>query len=183
MKRFILFLTLSRIFFGPLIFILAVFLSMYWLALTLFVFSAITDFFDGMLARKYDLVSEIGQMLDPIADKVLLVFSLIAIITLMSDYFISMMASLIIAREVWVSGLREFSSSMQFTQSTQVSNLGKIKTSIQFVCICAYFLGFHLNNSLILFLSNFLLFIALLLGLKSGIRYTESLMKSINRDT
>ena len=75
---------------------------MHWAALILFIFASITDYFDGYLARKYDKVSVLGEILDPIADKLLIVFLLFAISIFLSSEFIAFVSSVIIAREIWV---------------------------------------------------------------------------------
>ena len=72
-------ITLSRIFLGAVIFALITRTEMYWYAFVLFFMASITDYFDGYLARKYNLVSQLGEILDPIADKILIVFLLFAI--------------------------------------------------------------------------------------------------------
>ena len=105
MKNFIMFLTYLRIIFGPIILMSTIFFEAYWVAFWLFCISALTDYFDGVLARKLNLVSRLGSILDPIADKVLVVFALIAVVMLANDSNVAIMASLILAREFWVSGL------------------------------------------------------------------------------
>ena len=67
-------LTISRIFIGLIIFILLIFDSFLLAAFILFIFAGLTDYLDGYLARKYDAKSQIGEILDPIADKILVVF-------------------------------------------------------------------------------------------------------------
>ena len=79
MSLLINFITVSRIIFGAIIYILLTKTELYWHACILFFIASITDYFDGFLARKYNLVSQLGEILDPIADKVLIVFLLFAI--------------------------------------------------------------------------------------------------------
>ena len=67
-------LTLSRILLAVIIFVLLISPDGYLLALILFFLAGITDYFDGYLARKYDAVSQLGEILDPIADKILILF-------------------------------------------------------------------------------------------------------------
>ena len=76
MAIFINLLTISRMALGALIFILLTRTEMYWIAFVLFFIASTTDYFDGYLARKYNHVSKIGEILDPIADKILIVFLL-----------------------------------------------------------------------------------------------------------
>ena len=72
-------LTISRIFLAIIIFLLLMSNDGHIVALVLFMFAGVTDYLDGYLARKYNLVSEIGEILDPIADKILIIFLFIAI--------------------------------------------------------------------------------------------------------
>ena len=77
MSIFINILTLSRIFLAAVIFLLLITPDGYLLALILFFLAGITDYYDGLLARKYNAVSQIGEILDPIADKILVLFHLL----------------------------------------------------------------------------------------------------------
>ena len=79
MSLFINLITVSRVVFGAIIFHLLTRAELYWFALILFFIASITDYFDGYMARKYNLVSEVGEILDPIADIILIVFVLFAI--------------------------------------------------------------------------------------------------------
>ncbi len=110
MKNFIMLLTYLRIFFGPLIFILSVFFEMYLVSLIIFIICSISDFLDGYLARKFNQESSLGKLLDPIADKILLCSTILAIILITNDYFIGLMGVIILIREFWVSGLREYTA-------------------------------------------------------------------------
>ena len=88
MPLFINLLTLLRIILGAVIFVLLTRTEMYWYAFILFFLAGITDYFDGYLARKYNLVSQLGEILDPVADKILIVFLLFAIAVNLSSYYI-----------------------------------------------------------------------------------------------
>lgn len=105
-----------------------------WLALILFVLAAITDFFDGMLARLLGQMSALGRMLDPIADK-LLVGALIVAFAWDGTFsvFDLIPATAIIIREIFVSGLREFLGGKNVT--LHVSWLAKYKTTIQLIAM------------------------------------------------
>ena len=138
MKNFIMLLTYLRIFFGPLIFVLSVFFEMYLVSLVIFIVCSVSDFFDGYLARKFNHDSSLGKLLDPIADKILLCSSILAIILITNDYFIGLMGVLILIREFWVSGLREYTAINNIHNASDVSFLAKIKTTLQFVSIGTY---------------------------------------------
>ena len=105
-----------------------------WVAVAIYVVAAITDFFDGYLARKWQQQSSLGRMLDPIADKVLVA---VVLLVLSADGILFgghiWAAIIIVAREVLVSGLREFLGELQV--SVPVTQIAKWKTGVQLVAI------------------------------------------------
>ena len=171
MYSIVLSLTLFRILAAPFVFIAAIFLENYWLAFWLFNLAALTDYFDGYLARKYSQESDFGKVFDPIADKILICFSLISISLYLSNPFIGLLTSIVLAREIIVSGLREFASHSDSKGLLDVTFFAKTKTSIQFVTIISYLVGFYLNNSFLIFVSHWILFLATLVTIKSGYDY------------
>lgn len=109
-----------------------------WFALILFVTAAFTDFLDGYLARAWKQESKLGTMLDPIADKAMVIIALVVITGFSGmNPWILMPATLIIFREVFVSGLREFLGETAGLLS--VTKLAKWKTTIQMVAISVLF--------------------------------------------
>jgi CDP-diacylglycerol--glycerol-3-phosphate 3-phosphatidyltransferase len=116
-----------------------------WFALTLFTSAAITDYFDGYLARLWKQESKFGTMLDPIADKAMVVIALL-IITGYSGMnpWLILPATVILFREVFVGGLREYLGSKAGT--LKVTKLAKWKTSAQMVAIAVLFLGTGLEH-------------------------------------
>ena len=177
MKSFIMFLTYLRILFGPLIFVLSVFYEMFLASLILFILCSVSDFLDGYLARKFNQESSIGKLLDPIADKILLCSTLLAIVLITNDYFIGLMGVMILVREFWVSGLREYTAQNHVQSASNVSFLAKIKTTLQFLAIGSYLFSFSENLSLGIFISSFILFLSLLVSLKTGMTYTNNVLK------
>ncbi|MBC7163626.1 MAG: CDP-diacylglycerol--glycerol-3-phosphate 3-phosphatidyltransferase [Roseovarius sp.] len=109
-----------------------------WFALVLFVGAAITDWFDGYLARNWKQVTRIGTMLDPIADKAMVVIALMVIVgySSMSPWLV-LPATIILFREVFVSGLREFLGDA--AGRLKVTRLAKWKTTAQMVAIAVLF--------------------------------------------
>lgn len=105
-----------------------------WWALGIYVLAAITDFLDGYLARKWQQQSALGRMLDPIADKVLVA---VVLLVLAADGILVgghiWAAIIILAREVLVSGLREFLGELQV--SVPVTQIAKWKTTLQLLAI------------------------------------------------
>jgi CDP-diacylglycerol--glycerol-3-phosphate 3-phosphatidyltransferase len=142
---------------GAFIFILLTRTEMYWIAFVLFFIASITDYFDGYLARKYNHVSQIGEILDPIADKILIVFLLFAISVNLTSYYIAFASALIITREIWVGALRDFNARQNKSDATKVTFLAKIKTTIQLFTISTYLLGLGMNNMLVLLIADILL--------------------------
>jgi cardiolipin synthase len=105
-----------------------------WLALTIFVAAAITDFFDGYLARAWGQQSALGRMLDPIADKLLVASCLLMLAAEETIRGWSLLAAVVIlCREILVSGLREFLAELRV--SVPVTRLAKWKTTGQLVAI------------------------------------------------
>ena len=111
-----------------------------WFALTLFVLAAITDFFDGYLARLWKQESKFGAMLDPIADKAMVVIAIMVLTGYsgMNPWLI-LPATLILFREVFVGGLREYLGAK--SGMLKVTKLAKWKTTAQMVAIAVLFLG------------------------------------------
>ena len=149
----------------------------YLLALVLFFLAGVTDYFDGYLARKYNAVSQLGEILDPIADKILILFVLFGLAINLSSYLIGFIGAIIITREIWVGALRDLNARQNNSDATKVTLLAKTKTFLQFLTFSSYLFGLALNNSLILFTSNFLLFLALIITLQTGLSYTMSTFK------
>ena len=178
MKNFIMLLTYSRIFFSPLIFVLSVFFEMYLTSLIIFVVCSLSDFLDGYLARKFNHESSLGKLLDPIADKILLCSTILSIILITNDNFIGLMGTLILIREFWVSGLREYTATYNIQDASDVSQLAKVKTTLQFFAISSYLFSFVYGLSLGIFISSFILFLSLLVSLKTGMTYTVNVLRS-----
>jgi CDP-diacylglycerol--glycerol-3-phosphate 3-phosphatidyltransferase len=111
-----------------------------WFALTLFVLAAATDWFDGYLARLWKQESKFGAMMDPIADKAMVVIAIMVLTGYngMTPWLI-LPATIILFREVFVSGLREYLGAKAGT--LKVTRLAKWKTTAQMVAIAVLFLG------------------------------------------
>ena len=121
MQSLVLSLTLFRILAAPFIFISAIFLENYWLTFWLFNFAALTDYFDGKLARDFSVESKIGVILDHIGDKILLLFAIITVVIFTQDVYVAFIGAFILAREFWVSALREFSKTNNISNATKVT--------------------------------------------------------------
>ena len=171
-------LTLSRILLAAIIFVLLMTPDGYLLALILFFFAGITDYFDGYLARKYNAVSQLGEILDPIADKILILFVLFGLAINLSSYLIGFIGAIIITREIWVGALRDLNARNGKSDATKVTFMAKIKTSVQLSTLSIYLFGLSINNMLILVLADILLFISLFITLYTGLIYTLNTFKN-----
>ena len=109
-----------------------------WFALALFLGAAITDWFDGYLARAWRQETKLGAMLDPIADKAMVIIALMVIVgySSMSPWLV-LPATVILFREVFVSGLREYLGDTAGT--LKVTQLAKWKTTLQMIAIAVLF--------------------------------------------
>src|SRR3954469_16883908 len=112
-----------------------------WLSMGLFVAAGITDYFDGYFARRYHQISRLGRFLDPIADKLLVAAALVMLVEdggpLRGIHVLA--ALIILAREILVSGLREFLAELRV--GLPVSQLAKWKTAVQMGAIAFLLVG------------------------------------------
>ena len=178
MAFFINLLTISRIILGAFIFTLLISPASYFLAFILFFIASITDYFDGYLARKYNAISEIGEILDPIADKILILFILFGLSVNLTSYYIAFAGSIIITREIWVGALRDYNARQNRSDVTKVIFLAKIKTTIQLFTLSIYLLGLTLNNMLLVLFGDMFLFLSLLVTIYTGYIYTTNTFKN-----
>lgn len=177
MNYFIQCLTYFRILIAPIIFLLITQLDYYGLALILFILASISDYWDGFLARKYQLESTIGSILDPIADKILVTFLILGLTIELSSVSIAFMGGIILLREFWVAALRDLNARQGNHDATKVTIFAKMKTTFQFISFASFLVGLHFDNALLLFISNFLLFLAVILTLQTGLQYTYATFK------
>ncbi|MDB4069998.1 CDP-diacylglycerol--glycerol-3-phosphate 3-phosphatidyltransferase [Candidatus Pelagibacter sp.] len=135
-------LTIGRIIIVP-FFVLAFYLPGFYGDLTacvLFVVASFTDFLDGMLARMMGEESKLGELLDPIADKIIVATALILLVMSGTIKHYEVIAAIIIlTREILISGLREFLARGQI--KLPVTNLAKLKTFLQMVAIALLLTG------------------------------------------
>lgn len=171
-------LTFARVILAIIIFAFLAIENHYLLALVLFFIAGLTDYFDGFLARKYNASSQIGEILDPLADKILIIFLFFGLAVNLSSFLIAFAGSLIVTREIWISALRDFNARNNNANATKVIYIAKIKTTIQLFTISIYLLGLALNNMLIIVLGDILLFMSLFITLYTGFIYTLNTFKN-----
>ena len=171
-------LTLSRILLAAIIFVLLMSPDGYMLALVLFFLAGVTDYFDGYLARKYNAVSQLGEILDPIADKILILFVLFGLAINLSSYLIGFIGAIVITREIWVGALRDLNARNGKSEVTKVTFLAKIKTTVQLFTIFVYLFGLTFNNMLVIVVGDILLFISFFITLYTGFIYSINTFNS-----
>ena len=177
MNLFIQLLTYFRIIAAPAIFILITVLNFYGWALLLFMLASASDYWDGFLARRYKLESTVGAILDPIADKILVTFLILALSIELSSIFVAFAGGLILVREFWVGALRDMNARNHKSDATKVTFLAKIKTSTQLFTISLYLLSLTINNMLLLVIADIFLFISLFITIYTGFIYTLNSFK------
>lgn len=138
-------LTLFRVAVIPLLVILLSFPrpSTRALAALLFVVASSTDFFDGYLARRYNVISPLGKILDPMADKLLVMAALIMLVACREDGVPAWMVVVILAREMLVTSLRGIGLSRGLL--IQAEELGKFKTTLQIFAVTALLIHYPIG--------------------------------------
>ena len=151
-----------------------------WTALAIFVIASITDYFDGYLARRWQQSSELGRMLDPIADKLLVSVALLLLAAEGSIAGWSLWAAIIIlCREILVSGLREHLAGVKV--SVPVSQLAKWKTTLQLIAI-GFLLAGPAGDKIMPYISEtgiVLLWVSALITLYTGWDYFRSGLRHV----
>lgn len=122
--------------------------QMFWTTFILYALAAMSDWFDGFLARKYNVCTKIGGVMDHIGDKLLVVNTLIMLTVMMPVWFIVVPVILMIARELYISGLREFLGTQKIEMPVPKArfSMGKIKTTLQMISIAAFLLIFAIGT-------------------------------------
>ncbi|BBA50546.1 MULTISPECIES: CDP-diacylglycerol--glycerol-3-phosphate 3-phosphatidyltransferase [Fusobacterium] len=133
------------------------------IAFALFVVASLTDFFDGYLARKYNLVTDFGKLMDPLADKILVISALVLFVEL--RYIPAWMSIIVIAREFLISGIRMLAAAKG--EVIPAGKLGKYKTTSQMIVILIMII---VGNQ---WYNFYLMLIPIILTLWSGWEYTS----------
>jgi len=143
-------------------------------ALFLFLLGALSDYLDGLLARRKKLVSNIGKLLDPLADKIFVISLFVAMIKIMNiSYWLVLV---IIFRELAVTGLRAQLAAKNFILPALTQ--GKLKTFVQFIALGFLIVG--AKNKICLDIGLIFLYITVIVTLTSGIEYFVRYWKAID---
>lgn len=175
-------LTISRIVLLPVLIALFFFpgAGFAWTALAIYIFCAVTDFFDGWLARKYQVTSGFGTFLDPISDKIFVAALLLCLAVFdRLDGLWMIPAIVILSREFMISGLREYLGPLNIT--VPVSKLAKWKTGFQMTALGFLVIGDYGDAVLphTLLIGQILLAIAAIITLITGWNYLKTGFKHI----
>lgn len=171
---FPLFLTLLRIALIPVL-VLFFYLPYSWsgfAAAVVFILAAITDWLDGYLARRMNLLSSFGAFLDPVADKLMVATALVLMVQLPPDLmappiFFTLSAAIIVGREIAISGLREWMAEMGERGTVKVGVLGKLKTIFQMTAISCLLFEHNLFGLPVVLIGEMLMYLAAALTLWS----------------
>lgn len=181
-------ITISRIFAALIISIILYILKIYmgnyslnvilsWISGILFIIASITDSIDGYLARKYQITTNMGKLLDPIADKVLVISVLVMLIPL--GRVPAWMAVVFILREIVVTGVRGIAAADGVV--IQAAPMGKLKTVFQSIALAALLIYHKVNLFGLLLdaklIGNFTIYLALIVSVISGYAYVFNFAK------
>lgn len=176
-------LTLLRILLIP-VFVAVFYVEAPWsayVAATIFGAAALTDWFDGYLARRLEQTSPLGAFLDPVADKLMVVVSLVVLVQADPRVWLALPVMVIIGREIAVSALREWMAEIGARATVAVSMLGKIKTTAQMVSIALLILRDSIFDPWFYDLGVWLLHLAAVLTLWSMALYLRAAWPSLSR--
>jgi CDP-diacylglycerol--glycerol-3-phosphate 3-phosphatidyltransferase len=189
-------LTLVRISVIPLL-VIFFYLPFSWAhiaATIIFGIACFTDWLDGYLARYLKQTTKLGAFLDPVADKLMVSVALVLIvaeptfqfvsvtsaIVYIPSFVITIPAAVIVSRELIVSALREWMAELGLRSSVAVSNLGKLKTSIQMLALTILIYCGPATNATLVFIGYTLLYVAAALTIWSMLIYLKAAWKQLN---
>jgi len=144
-----------------------------------FLAAALTDFFDGYLARKYNMVSTVGALLDPIADKMLTATGLILLVS--DNRVYAWMVVVLICREIAVSGIRLIA--LEKNYHIEVNSLGKLKTVVQVFAIFSLIINDRTFEIPFKQMGMIAMWVALILSLYSGYLYWQRFWVFVKKDS
>jgi len=150
------------------------------LAGIVFSIASATDWLDGHLARKWGQVTKIGKLLDPIADKILIMSALVILVEIRADVVPAWIAIIIIGREFAVTGLRAIASSDGIIIPAETS--GKFKVGAQITAVLSLLLDYYMTRDWMRDLGIYALWVAMLLSLYSALHYFKTYWLQLNRE-
>lgn len=178
-------LTVLRIALIP-VFVVLFFLPTSWAreaAMGVFLLAAITDWLDGFLARRMQLVSALGAFLDPVADKLMVATALVLLVQADPSIAMAVCAAVIIGREIAISALREWMAEIGGRTRVAVSEIGKFKTAAQMLSITLLVYRDDFLDIPIYTIGQVLLYVAVVLTLWSMTLYLRAAWPSLRGDS
>jgi CDP-diacylglycerol--glycerol-3-phosphate 3-phosphatidyltransferase len=143
-----------------------------------FSLASATDWLDGYLARKWGQVTKAGKLLDPIADKILIMSALVILVEIRPDVVHSWIAIVIIGREFAVTGLRAIASSENIIIPAE--NVGKYKVGAQITAVLSLLLDYYMNTEWLSYLGTIALWVAMVLAVYSAVVYFKTYWKQLS---
>lgn len=148
-----------------------------------FVLGAITDWADGWIARRWNMYSAFGAFLDPVADKLAVTVALLLIVEKHPTHWMTLLAAVIIGREIAVSALREWMAEIGQRGRMKVAWLGKAKTIVQMVAISFLLYVADIAGLPIFRIGEWLLAVAAMLTLVSGFMYLRAAWPALREES
>lgn len=172
-------LTSIRVVFIP-IFVIVYFLDWKWahqMGAFVFWLAAVTDYFDGYLARKLNQTTRFGAFLDPVADKLMVAAALLMITHTYNDLWVTIPAIILLAREIFISALREWMAKEGLSDDVKVSIWGKAKTMAQMTGI--FGMLSDMSQWYWVQLGLFLIYVATILSIFSMVQYIQAAARAL----
>lgn len=144
------------------------------IAAIIFFIAALTDWFDGYLARSLKQTTKFGAFLDPVADKLMVALALVMIVGEFGSAYIALPAAVIIGREIIISALREWMAEIGKKTSVAVGKVAKIKTAFQMAALVSLLVYHPGGEKIWQIIGITLLYIAVVLTLWSMIMYLKA---------
>lgn len=168
-------LTLGRIVILPIL-VIVYYLPVSWAhpaASILFILAAVTDWFDGYIARHWHLTTAFGAFLDPVADKLLVTTALVLIVSEHQLHYLAVPAAIIVGREIVISALREWMAEIGRHMSMAVNWMGKVKTTVQMIALAILLWASKGASLWFVMLGEIMLYVAAVLTLWSMLIYIK----------
>lgn len=174
--------TCSRVFLVPVVVIVYYSTLPYahLLAAALFTIASISDWLDGYLARRLNQTSAFGAFLDPVADKLLVVVALVLLTAQYTSIWFVLPVALIIAREVFVSALREWMANCNQRDLVAVGYIGKVKTTVQMIAIIVLLAVGQGGPDFVVWTGYFLIYLSAFFSAWSMLSYLRSALPVLN---
>ncbi|MEO5622086.1 MAG: CDP-diacylglycerol--glycerol-3-phosphate 3-phosphatidyltransferase [Dokdonella sp.] len=143
-------------------------------AAAIFIAAAITDWLDGWVARRWDMGSDFGAFLDPVADKLMVAVTLFLLVQENPTPLLAVTSAIIVGREISISALREWMAEIGQRATVRVASVGKVKTVMQIVAIVVLLYQHDLPSLRPFYIGESLLVIAAVLTIWSGVLYVRA---------